>query len=75
MLKRIKKNISKTKNKWERSMGNKRSKFNNKYKDKHDTLDQCISYIVSAHGDVEIVFKEDASEEEVERIVEIFQSV
>ena len=75
MLKKKRKNISKTKNKWEKAMENKRSKFNNKYKDKHDTLDQCISYIVSAHGDVEIVFKEDASEEEVERIVEIFQSV
>lgn len=39
------------------------------------TLDQAISHVISAHGDVEIVFKEDASEEEIERIVEIFQSV
>ncbi len=39
------------------------------------TLDQAISHVVTAYGDVEIVFKEDATDEEMARIVEIFQSV
>lgn len=69
--------VSKVHKAWEDLKLDKRSKYNPKYDKpdkKDDTLATTIKFMVTGHGgDIEVIFKDDVTEEEVNKVVEIIE--
>lgn len=71
----MKKSITKKNTVWKELKKLKRKDFNSKYTTSNITLDRCIKYIESGYGNTEVIFTDDASEEEINKVVQTVESL
>lgn len=55
---------------WKELMKFKRKDYNQKHKNSDVSLNHCIHHIESGYGDTNFVFKDDASDDEISKVLE-----